>query len=329
MKALRPLAALATAALLLTGCGTTEAPTSGTGSDASASTAAEPISLTDARGKTVELDGPATRVVGTEWGAVENLVTLGVMPVGVADVKGYGAWVKSEPLDDSVTDIGTRGEPSFDTIASLDADLIVATNDLSENVIQQLEDLAPVMVVKSADASHQIQQAEDNLELVAEATGTEDQAEEAIAEYDAAVAEGKKALADAGLAGTRVAFADGWVADGQVSIRPYAKGSLLTDINTELGLVNAWTLKGDPAYGLAQTDVEGLTKIDADRFVYIANDVDADFTEALEDNAVWKSLPFVKSGNVYRLKDGIWMFGGPSSMTQYVKSLVASLTAKS
>lgn len=328
MKALRSLSVLAAAILLLAGCGTTEAPTSEASATASTESSG-PISLTDARGKTIELDGPATRVVGTEWGAVENLVTLGVMPVGAADVKGYGAWVKAEPLDDSVTDIGTRGEPSFDTIASLDADLIVATNDLSDNVIRQLEDLAPVMVVKSADASHQIQQAEDNLRQVAEATGTQEKAEEAIGEYDAAVADGKAALEQAGLAGTRVAFADGWAADGQVSIRPYAKGSLMTDINTDLGLESAWTMKGDPAYGLAQTDVEALTTIDADRFVYIANDVDADFTDALEDNAVWKSLPFVKSGNVYRLDDGIWMFGGPSSMTQYVKSLVASLTAKS
>lgn len=328
MKALRSATVLATAALLLAGCGTTEAPTS-EASAAATPDASGPISLTDARGKTITLDGPATRVVGTEWGAVENLVTLGVMPVGAADVKGYGAWVKAEPLDGSVTDIGTRGEPSFDTVASLDADLIVATNDLSDNVIKQLEDLAPVIVVTSADASHQIQQAEDNLQQVAKATGTEDKAAEAIAEYDAAVADGKAALRDAGLDGSRVAFADGWVADGQVSVRPYAKGSLLTDINTELGLESAWTMKGDAAYGLAQTDVEGLTTIDADHFVYIANDADGDFTDALADNAVWKSLPFVKSDSVYRLDDGIWMFGGPSSMTQYVKSLVASLTAKS
>ncbi|GAA1361844.1 siderophore ABC transporter substrate-binding protein CdtB [Arthrobacter rhombi] len=328
MKALRSLTMIAAATLLLAGCGTTEAVTSGA-SAAPSSPAAGPITLKDARGKTIALDHPATRVVGTEWGAVENLVTLGVMPIGAADVKGYGAWVKAEPLEGSVKDIGTRGEPSFDTVAALDADLIVATNDLSDSVIKQLEDLAPVLVLTSADADHQIQQAEDNLELVARATGTEKEAAEAIAKYDSAVVEGKSALREAGITGSRVAFADGWVADGQVSVRPYVKGSLLTDINTELGLDPAWTLKGDHAYGLAQTDVEGLTTIDADRFVYIANDTDGDFTDALKDNAVWKSLPFVKSGQVHRLDDGVWMFGGPSSMTQYVKSLVASLTANS
>ncbi|MGF9662357.1 iron-siderophore ABC transporter substrate-binding protein [Arthrobacter crystallopoietes] len=320
MKIPQALAAVGALALLLTGCGTTEDPAE------PAAAAGDSLTVTDSRGVEVELDGPAKRVVGTEWNVVENLVTLGVTPVGAADVEGYSAWVSGVPLDDSVTDIGTRGEPSLDTIASLDADLIVATTDLAENVITQLEELAPVVVVKSADASGQIDQAKNNLNLVAEATGTEPKAEEAIGDYDAAVAEGKAALEKAGLAGSRVAFADGWVADGQVSVRPFAKGSLLTDINTELGLVSPWEMEGDAAYGLASTDVEGLTKLDADSFVYITNDADKDFTKELADNAVWKSLPFVKAGEVHRLEDGIWMFGGPASMTQYVDALVATLT---
>ncbi|MET1036020.1 MAG: iron-siderophore ABC transporter substrate-binding protein [Arthrobacter sp.] len=319
MKTTRTLAAAAAAALLLTGCGTTEEPA------AESAPSAEAITVTDSRGQEVRLDGPAVRVVGTEWNVVENLVTLGVMPVGVADVKGYGAWVSAGELDGSVTDIGTRGEPSFETIASLDADLIVATADLPEAALSQLEDLAPVLVVRSADASRQIDQAKDNLTMVAEATGTEDRAEEAIGAFDAAVDRGKESLEAAGLAGTRVAFADGWVADGQVSIRPFVDGSLLADINTELGLVSPWEMEGDAAYGLAQSDVEGLTNLEADRFVYITNEADGDFTETLADNPVWTSLPFVESGDVHRLEDGIWMFGGPASMTQYVDALVRAL----
>ncbi|MET1153082.1 ABC transporter substrate-binding protein [Arthrobacter sp.] len=321
MKIHKALAAVGALALLLTGCGTTEEPT-----EPAAAGSGGSLTVTDSRGVDVELSGPATRVVGTEWNVVENLVTLDVMPVGVADVKGYSAWVTTAPLDDTVTDIGTRGEPSFDTIASLDADLIVATNDLAENVISQLEELAPVVVVKSADASRQIDQAKDNLKLIAEATATEAKADEAIAEFDSAMTDGKAALEEAGLAGSRTAFADGWVADGQVSVRPFAKGSLLTDINTGLGLVSPWELEGDAAYGLASTDVEGLTKVDADSFVYITNSVDGDFTDELADNAVWKSLPFVKAGEVHRLEDGIWMFGGPASMTQYVDAIVSTLT---
>ena len=82
-------------------------------------------------------------------------------------------------------------------------------------------------------------------------------------------------------------------------------------------------------YGLSQTDVEGLTKLPDDtHFMYIANDADGGdpFTKGLKGNAVWKSLPFVKSGDVHRLPDGIWMFGGPVSMSAYVDAVTAALT---
>ncbi|GAA0530495.1 hypothetical protein GCM10010390_35860 [Streptomyces mordarskii] len=40
---------------------------------------------------------------------------------------------------------------------------------------------------------------------------------------------------------------------------------------------------------------------------------------------MWKSLPFVKKGEVHRLPDGIWMFGGPQSMGAYVDAIVKAL----
>ena len=116
---------------------------------------------------------------------------------------------------------------------------------------------------------------------------------------------------------------------GQVSIRPYVTGSLISEVTTSLGMVNAWALEGDAAYGLASTDVEGLTQLPADtQFLYFSNAVDGDpFADTLSSNAVWQSLPFVQSGDVHRLPDGVWVFGGPASMTAYVDALVETLTA--
>jgi iron complex transport system substrate-binding protein len=317
-----PVTALAAAALLaLTGCGTTEA--------ASGETAgAAALTVTDARGDQVRLDGPAEKVVGTEWNVVEMLLTLGVKPVGVADVKGYSAWDTAEKLPEGVKDIGTRGEPSVDTVAALKPDLIVATTDLSDSAVDQLERVAPVIVVRSADASRQLELLAENLNLIAKATGTQDRAKTELAAWDTALADGKRALADAGLAGAKVAFADGWVQGNSVSVRPYVAGSLISDVNAELGLVDPWALEGDESYGLAATDVEGLTALGDVHFVYIANDADGvdPFRDGLKDNAVWASLPFVTAGDVHRLPDGIWMFGGPASMSQYVDALVDALT---
>lgn len=309
------------AAISLVGCGTSEAPTK-------ESASAAKLTLTDSRGKKVTLDGPAKRVVGTEWDVVESLVSLGVAPVGAADVKGYKAYDTAAPLPSGVKDIGTRGEPSVDTVAALKPDLIVATNDLSDSAIKQLSKVAPLIVVRAADASRQIDQLTDNVNLIAKATGTEDRARTELAAFRGKIAAGRKELAAAGLKGEKVAFADGWKEGSQVSVRPYVKGSLLTDINTELGLVSPWTMKGDKGYGLAATDVEGLTRIGDAQFLYITNTTDGTdpFADGLKDNAVWKSLPFVKKGDVHRLPDGIWMFGGTASMTQYVDAVVHALT---
>ncbi|MFJ6084931.1 ABC transporter substrate-binding protein [Streptomyces sp. NPDC092369] len=321
----RSLTALAavSAAVVLAGCGTTEPAAT------SAEKSAKSITLTDASGAKVTLDGPAEKVVGTEWNVVESLVTLGVDPVGVADVKGYRTWDTAAPLKNTPKDIGTRGEPSMDTIAALSPDLIVATTDLSAAAVKQLRKIAPVLEVRSAKSADQIGQMEENLDLIAEATGTTAKADAAKKAFDTKVAEGKKALADAGLAGRRIAFADGWVASNQVSVRPYTGGSLLGAVNEAIGLKNAWTLKGDAAYGLAATDVEGLTSLGDVEFAYMGSKAEKasdPFSNDLAKNAVWKSLPFVKKGNVHRLPDGIWMFGGPQSMQAYVDAVVNALT---
>ncbi|MFJ9037051.1 ABC transporter substrate-binding protein [Streptomyces sp. NPDC102406] len=315
-------AASTAAALALSACGTSEP------ADPKAGSASERITLTDASGGTVRLDRPATKVVGTEWNVVESLVTLGVDPVGVADVKGYTAWDTAAPLKNAPKDIGTRGEPSMDTIAGLTPDLIVTTTDLSASAVKQMKKIAPVLQVRSADGADQLGQMNKTLDVIAEATGTQDEAEAAKTSYETKIEAGRKALKDAGAGGSKIAFADGYSASNQVSVRAYTAGSQVGAVNEALGLKNAWKLKGDKDYGLATTDVEGLTGLGKDvRFAYIGNKSETDvFTKDLAGNSVWKSLPFVKAGEVHRLHDGIWMFGGPKSMEQYVDAVVTALT---
>ncbi|MFF4263736.1 iron-siderophore ABC transporter substrate-binding protein [Streptomyces virginiae] len=321
-RLLLTVAAATVAAVTLTACGTTEP-----AADDAKKTAA-PITLTDASGAKVELAGPAKKVVGTEWNVVESLVSLGVDPVGVADVAGYKTWNTAVPLKGEPKDIGTRGEPSMDTIASLKPDLVIATSDLPPAALQQLRKVAPVLEVRPGDAADPIGQMTKNLDLIAQATGTTAQSDKLKQGFQAKLDQGKKALADAGKGGA-YAFADGYVISNQVSIRPYTSGSLIGGVNEKLGLKNAWAVQGDEAYGLATSDVEGLTKLGDVEFAYIGNDGDKDsnpFAGVLAQDKVWTSLPFVQKGNVNRLPDGIWMFGGPESMNKYIDSVVAALT---
>lgn len=310
------------AALFAAGCGTTEE----ANGDAAGKPSGDPITVVDSRGKEVKLDGPAKRVAATEWNGVEHLVSLGVMPVAVSDIKGYGQWASAAPLDDTPKDIGTRGEPSMDTLGALDLDLVIVTDSLTEGALEQVEAKIPVIVIPGSDAKDSIGSMFKSLDLIAKATGTEDKAAQLKSDFDDKLAEGKAAVEKAGASGEKVAFSDAYVESGTVSIRPFAKGSLVSDVFEKIGLTNAWSMEGDAVYGLAQADVEGLTQLPDVRFWYVANDAFGDpYTEELKDNAIWKNLPFVKSGKVYRFPDRLWMFGGPLSMAQYVDTAVDAL----
>jgi iron complex transport system substrate-binding protein len=321
-------AALAVTALLAAACGTTEGP-AGAGGGPAAPASAGPVDLTDERG-TVHLDAPAAKVVSLEWGLTENLLALGVKPAGAADVKGYNVWDRSAPLDAATPDVGTRGEPSLEAIIALDPDLVVTTTDVPETVIAQIVKEVPVVALRGSDGTDPIGYMRRTVTTLAQVTGTQPRAEKLLADFDAKIAAGKDLLAKAGRSGAPFVMADGWIDSGTVSVRMFTPGSFFGGLGAQLGLANQWPDGGDKDYGLAQTDVEGLTKITDARtaFVYNANDADGGdpFVEGLSGNAVWKQLPFVKAGNVHRIPEGIWTFGGPLSAGAYVDALVAALT---
>ena len=126
-------------------------------------------------------------------------------------------------------------------------------------------------------------------------------------------------------------FTDAYVEGSQVSIRPYAKGSLISDVTEQLGLVNAWTEPGDEVYGLAETDVEGLTAVgDVDHFLYIANAADGGdpYVDELGDNAVWTLAAGGPGGpgrSACRTASGC--SAARPRWTQYVDALVTTLGA--
>src|ERR1041384_69600 len=96
------VAVLAAVTSLLAGCGTTETPPA-QGAGPTTTAASGPVDVKDERG-TVHLDKPATAVVSLEWGLTENLLALGVKPVGGADVPGYNTYDKIQPLDAKTPD---------------------------------------------------------------------------------------------------------------------------------------------------------------------------------------------------------------------------------
>lgn len=334
MRSLLPvLVAAGVAVATLAACGTTEEASDSPSAGTSSGSASGPITVTDARGKKITLDKAPTRVVANEWGLIEQVVSLGVLPVGIADVKGYNSWVTAANVSSSVKDVGKRGEPSLDTIGGLNPDLIIEIDDVSAATIKQEEQVAPVLVVKSNDPKDPVGQLRKNAQLIGKALGRSSQATALIEKMDKGIADVKAELADDNLAGTPVVFSDGYREGSAVSLRTFTPSSTWGGLAAAIGLRNQWTTGGDPDYGLAQTDVEGLTKITNPdtRFIYVANKSDGGdvYTEVLAKNPIWQNLSFVKAKHVDRLPDGTWSFGGPLSALQFVDRVTDILDEQS
>lgn len=314
-------------ALALTACGTTEPAAD---EDSKAPAAGGPVSVTDARGETIELDHPATKVVSLEWMQTEALVSLDVMPVAHADGDEYNSWVANAQVDDTVKDVGKRSEPSFTEIMKTGPELVLADTSGPEAIVKKLEkEGVPVLVLDTADGSGQLDLMKENVRTIAEAVGRTDEADQLISDLDASMAAGKKAIAESDAAGARFAMADGWAEGGNVTIRLFGDGSLMSDLAEGLGMENAWTGEVDPEWGLGTTDPEGLTALGDDVRFFYNSPVEADdvFGNQLEKNPIWNKLEFVTSGHLYPLEKGIWTFGGPVSAQEFIDQVVADLTA--
>jgi ferric hydroxamate transport system substrate-binding protein len=325
---LLPALALASAVLLTAACGTSQ-PTADADNEAgSGDTASKagPISVTDSAGRTVELGAPAEKVVVLEWQQTEDVLTLGVDPVGVADVEGYNLWDTAVPLDPETTDVGTRGEPNMDAVFSTNPDLVIVEAERGSSLIKQPEKYdVPVLVTQGADSSDPIQNMKDTLSLIAEVLGKEDEAAQVIEEFDAHLQEASQKVADADLETTEFAFADAWLDGSNVSIRPFGQGSLVGELGEAVGLTNVWKGEVDPAYGLGQTDIEGLAAIGEAHFFFTSTDADV-WQPTLEKNPLWSKAGFVTADRVHPFPKGVWTFGGPRSSEQIVDAFVTALT---
>lgn len=332
----RPLIAVAGAALLavLTACGTTTVPDGAQpGAVQSSECAADdtvtssgPVSLTDSFGRTVELEEPAERIVVLEWQQIEDALTLCVAPVGVADVAGYTTWDTAEPLPEGVADVGMRGEPNLDALYATDPDLVIIEAYTAEDeIIGQLEAYdVPVLATKGADTADPIANMIGTFELLAEATGREARAEVVVGEFEQQLEAARAAIEEAAPAETSFVYFDGWIAGGNIAIRPFGQGSLVGELGEALGLENAWDAEVDPAYGLGQTDLEGMTTVEDAWLLYTGTDDPAyDFVGELTKNEIWTSLPAVEDGRTAAFPPGIWTFGGPRSAAQVLDAYVS------
>ncbi|GAB4508347.1 MAG: hypothetical protein OHK0046_00470 [Anaerolineae bacterium] len=264
------------------------------------------------------------RIVTLEWTYTENVLALGVQPVGVADIEGYQAWVDIPvTLGENITDVGTRQEPNLELIAQLNPDLILTASLRAANNFDELNAIAPTLAFNPypEDGASHYDEMLTTFRTIAEALGQEEAGEQVLAELEGHFAEAQAALTDAGRADETFILAQGWVANDAATFRLFTDNAMAVQILEQIGLENAWD-DAPQLYGFTEVSFEGFAGVDDTNFFYVAQ---ADANDAFADSALWNGLPFVQSERAYWLGGDVWLFGGPLSAELLVNTVLAAM----
>lgn len=265
------------------------------------------------------------RVIALEWTYVENLLALGLQPVGVADIRGYQKYVKIQPqLADWVTEVGTRQEPSLEAIAQLQPDLILGIEFRHEPIYKTLSSLAKTLLFNpypEPGTGNQFDEMQQTLRQIAQACNRSNQAEEILKNLQTTLKTSTEKLQAANL--TRNTFLLGQFVP---ELRLFTQNSLAVQILEKIGLKNTWEGKLD-RFGFNTVGLEALPPLEKNHFLYIAEG-DRIPQQPFQNNPVWKNLDFVKENRLHSLGEDTWVFGGCLSAQILAEKVTQILTNK-
>jgi ABC-type Fe3+-hydroxamate transport system substrate-binding protein len=282
-----------------------------------------------------EITGTPERIVILEWVYAEDLLALGVQPVGVADIEGMKAQVNLTNLDgvslslsDSVVDVGLIMEPNLETIASLEPDLII-WSDLYKDRYEEMSEIAPTLMFNPWDMQDdnvgEFEQMKQDFMAIADAIGRHDQGVAVLNRMNQTFEEAAATIQASGAADTPFVFLNGYPYEGSVEIRISTKNSQASEIIERIGMENAWEVEYEP-YGYSNIGLEDLSRVQNATLFYISGSGDDDvFAVAYKDNPVWNQLNFVEEGRVYSFGEGTCIYCGPISAELLVEKVVDAM----
>jgi iron complex transport system substrate-binding protein len=263
------------------------------------------------------------RVVALDWDVVENLVALGVTPVGAADLGDYRTYVAIR-IPGAITDVGTRQEPSIERIAKLKPDLIVLPDNRVGRNLATLKKIAKVLVTHPYDGDHFAAMQRD-FRALGRAVGKPARADAVLRDMNATFTSLRKRLKSAHRAGVRVTVATPGGTPSSPALRLFTSNSSASAVLGKLGLRNAWTAA--PArFGFSTVGVEALRRVQTGwlAFVYPAPFVSQ--IKRFTAQGSYKRLEMVRKKRVRNLGGNTWLFGGPLSSKVLAQRLTETLT---
>ncbi|MDF2567439.1 MAG: fhuD [Oscillospiraceae bacterium] len=235
----------------------------------------------------VEVPASPTKIVDIS-GSSEELILLGITPVGTANIDSYQTDKVPSYIQDKLGSAKVVGHSMMETmdmekILACDPDLILMSQR-QEKIYDQLKEIAPTIMIKDYANDWR-----GKFKDVSKLFDKENVATEWLSDYDKKAQEfGKIVLEKNGdksylpvlsVSGSFMVFSDS------------ALGSI---INDDMKLKRPDKMPKQDGITLPTVTMEGLTKIDSDYVIVIATEADK---KDLEKSSVWKNIRAVKNGN--------------------------------
>ncbi|TCO35800.1 iron complex transport system substrate-binding protein [Kribbella steppae] len=274
-----------------------------------------PRTVKHALGET-NLEKKPERIVVLDSGELDDVLALGITPVGMATTAGQ-AGVPSYLADKAqgIKTVGGISELNLEAIAALKPDLILGSKLRANDLYDQLSAIAPtVMSIRPGFPW------KENFLLVADSVGEEDKATGILNDYQKRADE-VKAKVQGSPTISLVRFRPG-------EIRLYGNLSFIGVIRKDIGLPRP---KVQDVPDLAvEVSQENISQAAGDWLFYSSYGKPETTAENTVVNGnLWKALPAVKNGQVARVDDEVWFLGlGPLGAMDVLTDLEKLLAAK-
>ncbi|MEZ7239464.1 iron-siderophore ABC transporter substrate-binding protein [Rhodococcus sp. GXMU-t2271] len=256
-----------------------------------------PRVVTHAAGETT-LAAEPQRVVVLDGGELDDVLSLGLTPVGIASPEGAAEQPSylADRLTD-VADVGTINNLDLEAIGALRPDLILGSKLRADKMYSQLSAIAPTVFSIRPGFPWK-----ENFLLVADALGREEKAESVLNDYQTRADEVRESIqGDPSI--SLVRFMSG-------RIRLYGNLSFIGVILQDVGL------RRPPVQDLdelaAEVSPETITEADGDWIFYSSYGRETD-EAAVVGGPLWSSLPAVRQGRAVAVSDETWFLAlGPT-----------------
>jgi iron complex transport system substrate-binding protein len=252
-----------------------------------------------------------------DWGLTTSVLSLGIMPAGIAEIELYHRWADDFPIPTGVQDVGLRTEPNLEVLAALKPDVILTT-PFSESVRPMIERIAPTRSYATyTPAGQPLLRSMQVLREIANVLKAEAQAEAVIARAEETFGALRRALEGRPVPPLLLAgFMD------SRHTRIYGPDSLFGNVLDRLGLRNAWNHPTN-FWGFSLIGTHELAAY-SDAKLFAIEPIPADAPLSRPGSGLWQSLPFVRAGRVGTLPT-CWAFGDVTTAARFAQSLTNAI----